>query len=91
MLYQLILQQPMDESTEHSDAYDVATFSMKCMLAKYRLRNVDIVWNCLTHVALESIAIDECLELMRRAPLLEALALLQIIRSSGAFPAQPQG
>ena len=93
MLYQLILQ-PMNESTEHSDAYDVATFSMKCKptptrlkLAKYRLRNVDIVWNCLTHVALESIAVDECLELMRRAPLLEALALLQIIRSSGAFPA----
>jgi hypothetical protein len=84
----------MEESTDHHDGYDVATFSMKCKpspmrltLAKYRLANVDIVWNRLTRTALQHIAVDECFEIMRRAPLLEDLSLNEIIRSSGAFPA----
>jgi hypothetical protein len=93
ILYELILQQ-MQKPTEHRDAYDVATFSMKCkpspmrvILARYRLANVDIVWNRLTRTLLQYIALDECFELLRRAPLLEILSLLEIIRSSGAFPA----
>jgi len=95
ILSELILR-PMEESTEHRDAYDIATFSMKCkpsptrlILAKYRLRNVRIVWNCLTRASLEHIAVDECIELMRRAPLLKTLSLVGIIRSSGTFPAPP--
>ena len=93
MLYELILL-PMEESTERRAAYDVATFSMKCKpspmrltLARYRLANVDIVWNRLTHTFLQHIAVDECFELMRRAPHLESISLLEIIHSSGAFPA----
>ena len=93
MLYELILR-PMEKSTEHDDAYDVAKFSMKCkpspmrlMLAKCRLRNIDIAFNRLTRTSLEFFAIDECFELMRRAPLLETITLIGIIRSSGTFPA----
>jgi hypothetical protein len=84
----------MQKPAEHRDAYDVATFSMKSkpspmrlVLAKYRLANVDIVWNRLTRTSLQYIALDECFELLRRAPLLETLSLLEIIRASGAFPA----
>ena len=89
----VLILQPMEESTEHRDAYDVATFSMKCkprpmnlILAKYRLANVDIALNRLTRASLQYIAVDECFELMRRAPLLEILSLFGLIRSSGAFP-----
>ena len=92
ILSELILRQT-EESTEHGDAYNAATFSMMCKptpvglaLAKYRLANVDIVFNRLTHTKLRYIAVHECFELMRRAPLLETLSLFGIIRSSGMFP-----
>lgn len=93
ILLQLILRPDLEESTEHRDAYDIATFSMKCKpspthltLATYRLANVDILWNYLTSVSMEYLAVDECFELMRRAPLLEVLSLYEIIRSSTVFP-----
>jgi hypothetical protein len=34
---------------------------------------------------MERIVVDECFELMRRAPLLEILSLSEILRSSGVF------
>ena len=93
VLHHLVLQPDVKESTEGRDAYDVARFSMKCTpspihltLAKYRLTNIDILWNRLTTVTMSYIAVDQCLELMRRAPLLEILSLLEIIRSSDLFP-----
>jgi len=95
ILDRLVLR-PLQESTQNphdrTDAQDVATFSMKCKpsptelaFAKYRLANVDIGWNRLTTASMEDIGVDECFELMRRAPLLETLALLSIIPSSGTF------
>jgi hypothetical protein len=93
ILSELVLRQ-MEGSTEHRAAYDVATFRMICkprpmslILARYRLANVDIAFNRLTRTSLRYIAVDECFEVMRRAPLLEILSLFGIIRSSGAFPA----
>jgi len=93
ILNHLVLQPDLKESTEGRDAYDVARFSMKCKpspmhltLAKYRLANVDILWNRLTTATMKHIAVDQCLELMRRAPLLEILSLFEIIRSSDIFP-----
>jgi hypothetical protein len=96
ILDRLVLR-PLQESTRHlhdrTDAHNAATFSMKCKpspieltFAKYRLANVDIIWNRLTTASMEDIGVDECFELMRRAPLLETLELLRIIPSSGIFP-----
>jgi hypothetical protein len=92
-LRQLVLR-PLMESTQHRDACKVATFGMKFKpspthftLAKYRLANIDIIWNHITSAKLEDIGIDECFEFMRRTPLLETLTLLRIVPSSGhAFP-----
>jgi len=93
ILFELILR-PMEESTEHRDAYNVATFSMQCkptpvclLLSRYRLANIDIGFHRLTRISLKYTAVDECIELMRRAPLLEILRLFGVIRSSGTFPA----
>ena len=92
ILHKLVLR-PLKEYHSLSDYSGVATFSMKCKpsptaltLARYRLANIDIVWNNLTRALLEDIGVDECFEFMRRAPLLEALTLRTIIPTSGAFP-----
>jgi hypothetical protein len=96
ILDRLVLR-PLQESTRHprgrTNAHAAAKFSMKCKpspteltLANYRLANIDIVWNHLTTASMEDIGVDECFELMRRAPLLETLQLLRIIPSSGIFP-----
>ena len=88
-----ILQHLDLRPSESRDVYIAKPFSMKCKpspmhltLAKYYLANVDILWNCLTTATLEYIAVDQCLELMRRAPLLETLSLLRVIHPSDVFP-----
>ena len=70
-----------------------STFSMKSKpsptdltLVTVGLSYVDIVWSNLTVTSISSIAIDECFELIRRAPLLETLRLQNITRSSNIFP-----
>ncbi|KIM38256.1 hypothetical protein M413DRAFT_248711 [Hebeloma cylindrosporum] len=92
-LQKLVLRPDLNQSPERRDVYNTARFSMKCkpspihvVLQKYRLPNVDIVWNHLTTASMEDVALDECFELMRRAPLLECLSLFEIIPSSGVFP-----
>jgi len=47
---------------------------------------VDIIWNNLTMASVDEIGDDECVELLRRAPLLENLSLRGIRASSGLFP-----
>ena len=47
---------------------------------------VDIIWNNLTIASVDEIGDDECVELVRRAPLLESLSLRGIRASSGLFP-----
>ena len=81
------------ESTESRDIYIAKSFSMKSKpspmhltLARYYLANVDIFWNRLTTATLEYIAVDQCLELMRRAPLLEILSLIEVRDFSNVFP-----
>jgi len=67
-----------------------STFSMK-MLTDLRLMSVglpytDTTWNNLTVASVYDIGVDECLELIRRAPLLETLTLQAINPSSGVVP-----
>ena len=50
------------------------------------LRYVNIGWDDLTVASMANIGVDECLELIRRAPLLEALKLQRINPSSDVFP-----
>jgi hypothetical protein len=47
---------------------------------------VNITWNNLTVASLYDIGVDECVELIRRAPLLQTLRLQEINTSSGGFP-----
>jgi len=47
---------------------------------------VDITWNNLTVASLYDIGVDECVELIRRAPLLQTLRLQAIDTTSGVFP-----
>jgi hypothetical protein len=55
-------------------------------LTRFGLPYVDIVWNNLTVASVHDIGIDECFELIRRAPLLETLTLEAINDSSSGFP-----
>ena len=71
---------------------DFSPFSMKSKsspvdltLTRVGLRCVDILWNNLTAASVNDIGLDDCLELIRRAPLLETLTL-QTINSSDVFP-----
>ena len=71
----------------------ISMFSMKTKpsptdltLVEVSLRDVDIIWNNLTVASVEEIGDDECVELIRRAPLLENLSLRRIHASSGLFP-----
>ena len=50
------------------------------------LRHVDIIWNNLTVASVDYIGVDECFELIRRAPVLENLSLCRIYASSRLFP-----
>jgi hypothetical protein len=50
------------------------------------LRHVDIIRNNLTVASADYIGVDECFELIRRAPLLENLSLCRIYASSLSFP-----
>ena len=47
---------------------------------------VNITWNNLTVASVYDIGVDECIELIRRAPLLQTLRLQEIDTSSGVFP-----
>ncbi|KIM45659.1 hypothetical protein M413DRAFT_442309 [Hebeloma cylindrosporum] len=92
ILRRLVLR-ALTESNRDRDPSTIPQFSMKCKpspthltLAKHRLANVDITWNYLTAAEIEDISVDECFELMRRAPLLKVLRFIGIIWSSGIFP-----
>jgi hypothetical protein len=70
-----------------------STFSMKSKpspteltLVRVGLPYVDIVWNNLTMASVSEISVDDCLELIRRAPLLETLRLQSIHPSSSVLP-----
>ena len=70
-----------------------STFSMKSKpsptdltLRRVGLPYVDIVWNNLTTASVDDIGVDECFELIRRAPLLGTLKLHAINPSSDIFP-----
>ena len=70
-----------------------STFSMKSKpsltnltLVAVGLPHVDIIWNNLTAAFVDKIGDDECVELIRRAPLLENLSLRKIRAFSGPFP-----
>jgi hypothetical protein len=72
---------------------EFSTFSMKSKpgptdltLRKVGLPYVDIVWNNLTTASVDDIGVDECFELIRRAPLLGTLKLRAINPSSDIFP-----
>jgi hypothetical protein len=71
-------------------------FSIFSMMSKPRLTHlklltvglscVDIIWNNLTVASIYYIGVDECVELIRRAPLLQTLRLRAINSPSGIFP-----
>jgi hypothetical protein len=70
-----------------------STFSMKSKpsptdltLLGVGLPYVDIVWSNLTVASISDISVDDCLELIRRAPLLETLRLELIYPSSDVLP-----
>ena len=70
-----------------------STFSMQSKpmltdltLTRVGLRCIDILWNNLTAASVNDIGLDDCLELIRRAPLLETLTLQTINSSSDVFP-----
>jgi len=70
-----------------------STFSMKSKarptdltLRTIGLLHVNIIWDNLTVASVSDISVDECLELIRRAPLLETLKLHAINPSSDIFP-----
>jgi hypothetical protein len=72
---------------------DFSTFSMTSKpcptdltLLTVGLPCVDITWNNLTVASVCNIGVDECVELIRRAPLLQTLRLRAINSSSGIFP-----
>ena len=71
----------------------VSKFSMKSKpspteltLKRVGLPYVDIVWNNLTMASVSDISVDDCFELIRRAPLLETLRLESIDPSSSVLP-----
>lgn len=55
-------------------------------LATFRLTCIDILWNNLTGVVMRDMGVDECIEVIRRVPLLEHLELLWTKSSSDTFP-----
>jgi len=61
---------------------------MRLTFTTFRLTSVEILWNFITLALfkLDDINVDECVELLRRSPLLESLTLKKINRSSGIFP-----
>ena len=71
---------------------DFSTFSMKSKpspivlaLRTVGLSHIDIGWNNLAKAWVAGIGVDECFELIRRAPLLESLKLQTIKPSSSVF------
>jgi hypothetical protein len=75
------------------EPFQFSTFSMihkpsptDLTLVAVGLPYVDIIWNNLTTASVDEIGDDECVELVRRAPLLENLSLRGIRASSGLFP-----
>ena len=72
---------------------NLSTFSMKTKasptdltLRTVGLPYVNILWDNLTVASVYNIGVDDCLELIRRAPLLETLTLQAINPSSDIFP-----
>jgi hypothetical protein len=70
-----------------------STFRMKSKpspthltLVAYPFADIDILWNRLTGASMENVGVDECCELMQRAPLLETLTLRDIRFYSATFP-----
>jgi len=70
----------------------VSIFSMKSKpsptdltLRKFDLSYVNILWDNLTVASIYNLGVDECFELIRRAPLLETLRLQLINPSSNIF------
>ena len=77
----------------HFHKTDLSTFSMKSKpsptdltLVSVGLPHVDIIWNNLTVASVDCIGVDECFELIRRAPLLENFSLRGIHGTSRLFP-----
>ena len=80
----------------HSPAILAVTRSNFSMTTKPRLTHlklltvslscVDIIWDNLTVASVYDIGVDECFELIRRAPLLRTLRLHKINSSSGVYP-----
>jgi hypothetical protein len=89
ILRRLVLRQCPRAQAEPSD---FPTFSMKSKpsptdltLLTVDLPYVDIVWNNLTVASVDDIGVDQCVELIRRAPLLNTLTLQRIKHSSDVF------
>jgi hypothetical protein len=74
--------------------HDLPIFSMKYKpspthfrLRTFPLASVDISWNFITVASLDEISVGECVEFLRRSPLLESLSLNRIKHSpSRIFP-----
>jgi len=88
ILRRLVLRHPFSPFTR-----EFSTFSMKSKpsptdltLRSVDLPYVDIVWNNLTVASICRTRADECVELIRRAPLLETLTLREVDSSSSIFP-----
>jgi hypothetical protein len=90
-LRRLVLHHPFTRA--QGQPSDFSPFSMKSKpspvdltLTRVGLRYVDILWNNLTAASVNHIGLDESLELIRLAPLLETLTLQAINPSSDVFP-----
>lgn len=90
ILQKLALSHLTRTTQTEPNAYD---FSMICKpspthltLSNFSVHSVDILWSSITVASLRAIGIDECIELLRRSPHLESLALIEIRSSSGVFP-----
>jgi hypothetical protein len=90
ILSRLVLCPPLPRPGTPSD---FSTFSMKSKpsptmleLSAVGLSHVNIAWSNLIKVWVVCIGVDDCFELVRRAPLLEILKLHEIRPSSSVFP-----
>jgi len=88
ILHRLILDSPI-----YITPSDPPKFSMKSQpcptdltLLRVGLPSVDIIWNNLTVASVDGIGVHDCVELIRRAPVLQTLRLRAIKTSPSIFP-----
>ena len=76
---------PIISRNEELSMFRIECSPIELRLMDWSLKYVDILWNNLTVVLLTSLVLDEFFEVLRRAPLLATITLLDIKPLSGNF------